>query len=172
MFSQYPYSGFVLCYGPLALIILGFVIAAFLTDGNARRTYLRKLDPRPFRDQSSAPVARKKAVTALTPGGMVVTLPAGTAAPAAAAAPAKADDLQRIEGIGPKVNQILQAAGIKTYGQLAAKNAAELRDILVTGGLTGITDPATWPEQAKLAAKGDWAALEALQARLRGGKRA
>lgn len=75
MFSQFAYSGFVLCYGPLALVILGIVIAAFLTDGNARRTYLRKLDPRPLKEQDNAPVARKKETKALTPAGMVVTLP-------------------------------------------------------------------------------------------------
>jgi predicted flap endonuclease-1-like 5' DNA nuclease len=176
MFSEYPFSGLVLCYGPLALVILGFIIAAFLTDGNARRNYLRKLDPRPFKEQSSAPVARKKAVTALTPAGMVVTLPAGAApAPVAAVpapAPAKVDDLERIEGIGPKVNQVLQAAGIKTYAQLAAKNPTQLRDLLSNAGLTAVTDPTTWPEQAKLAASGNWAALEALQTRLRGGRRA
>jgi hypothetical protein len=35
-----------------------------------------------------------------------------------------------------------------------------------------LADPTTWPEQAGIAAKGDWEALEQLQAMLKGGRRA
>jgi hypothetical protein len=34
-----------------------------------------------------------------------------------------------------------------------------------------LAHPATWPEQAALAATGEWEALEALQAKLKGGRR-
>ena len=81
------------------------------------------------------------------------------------------DDFQRIEGIGPKIAQVLQAAGISTYQQLAATEVSRLERILADAGLT-MADPGTWPEQARLAAAGDWAALEKLQEELSGGRRA
>jgi hypothetical protein len=34
-----------------------------------------------------------------------------------------------------------------------------------------LADPATWPEQAHLAAAGHWGALETLQNELKGGRR-
>ncbi|NOZ73465.1 MAG: DUF4332 domain-containing protein [Chloroflexi bacterium] len=79
------------------------------------------------------------------------------------------DDLTRIEGIGPKIAGILQDAGITTYSQLAASEVNELQAILT--GKARIFFPDTWPEQAKLAAKGDWEALKQLQAGLKGGRR-
>jgi beta-lactam-binding protein with PASTA domain/predicted flap endonuclease-1-like 5' DNA nuclease len=80
------------------------------------------------------------------------------------------DDLKRIEGIGPKISEVLRDAGIVTFTQLAAAGAQHLGKILEQAGLP-FTDPATWPEQAKLAAAGDWQALDALQKKLKGGRR-
>jgi hypothetical protein len=54
---------------------------------------------------------------------------------------------------------------------LANLKADELRQILDDAGIGRISDPATWPEQAKLAAQGDWEGLEALQDELKGGRR-
>jgi len=85
--------------------------------------------------------------------------------------PAKPDDLTRIEGIGPKSSALLQAAGISTYAKLASADISRLRSILTDGGIRA-GSPATWPEQAQLAATEDWQALEALQGQLKGGRRA
>jgi large subunit ribosomal protein L17 len=90
-----------------------------------------------------------------------------TPAPPAPAAP---DDLRRIEGIGPKISSVLQGAGITTFAQLAAADAAQLRQILRGAGVR-VADPTTWPEQASLAAADRWDGLEALQATLKGGRR-
>lgn len=79
------------------------------------------------------------------------------------------DDLTRIEGIGPKVSATLDAAGISTFEALAAADVGDLRHILRHADLH-VSDPTSWPDQAKLAAAGDWAALEALQARLVAGR--
>lgn len=87
-----------------------------------------------------------------------------------AEAAAEPDDLTRIEGIGPKIAQLLQEAGIATYAQLAATDVSRLRDILGDAALP-MADPSTWPEQAKLAAEGRWEELSALQATLKGGRR-
>jgi predicted flap endonuclease-1-like 5' DNA nuclease len=91
---------------------------------------------------------------------------------AEAAAPSEPDDLERIEGIGPKLSQVLQAAGIKTFEQLAETEVDRLKQILEEADpkLLRLADPATWSRQAKLAAAGKWDALERWQERLRGGK--
>ncbi len=86
-------------------------------------------------------------------------------------APAEPDDLKRIEGIGPKMEQVLHAAGITTFAELAARTPEELQAILDAAGVRRITSPETWAEQAKLAAEGRWDELEALQASLKGGRR-
>ncbi len=82
------------------------------------------------------------------------------------------EDLKLIEGIGPKIEQLLYEAGIQTYAQLAATEPERLREILRNAGPRfRLADPATWPEQAKLAAEGKWDELRALQASLKGGRR-
>ncbi len=85
--------------------------------------------------------------------------------------PEKPDNLRKIEGIGPKVAQLLNEAGILTFEQLAQTESDRLRTILEeAGGVFKAMDPASWPEQAGLAAKGDWEALKILQDQLDGGR--
>lgn len=83
---------------------------------------------------------------------------------------AAVDDLTKIEGIGPKIKGVLQDAGIKTFADLAQADGAQLRAILDAAGLR-VNDPTTWPEQATLAAAGQWAALQQVQASLDAGRR-
>jgi len=83
----------------------------------------------------------------------------------------EADDLVRIEGIGPKVAEALNAAGIATFAQLAESEADDIQKILAEAGLK-MMSPEGWIDQAKLAAKGDWKAFEKLQAKLVGGRKA
>ena len=87
--------------------------------------------------------------------------------------PAVSDDLKRIEGIGPKISSVLQEAGITTYIQLADAGVSRLEEILEEADprLMRLANPATWPEQAALAAAGEWDALQALQNELKGGRR-
>jgi predicted flap endonuclease-1-like 5' DNA nuclease len=83
------------------------------------------------------------------------------------------DDLKRVEGIGPKIASVLQEAGIVTYVQLADAEVSRLEGILEEADprLLRLANPATWPEQAALAAAGEWDALQALQNELKGGRR-
>lgn len=99
--------------------------------------------------------------------GRVDTSPAS---PVQARAETALDDLTRIEGIGPKVAKVLNETGIKTFAALAAANPTEVQQKLKTAGLQ-MMNPEGWIEQAALAAKGDWAALEKLQGELKGGRR-
>jgi len=82
------------------------------------------------------------------------------------------DDLKLIEGIGPKISSLLQAAGIMTFAHLASTDVKRLKQIIADAGLTALADPTSWPEQATLAAAGQWDALETLQDELKGGRRA
>ena len=79
------------------------------------------------------------------------------------------DNLEIIEGIGPTIAGVLQAAGIRTFAQLA--DADPGRDgILNEAGIGNLADPSSWSEQAGLAADGKLDELAALQARLKAGR--
>ena len=93
-----------------------------------------------------------------------------TPTPASEAAPPGPDDLTRIEGIGPKISGLFKDAGITTFAQVAEADASLLNRIIDEAGIAMI-DPRTWPEQASLAAAGEWDALQALQDELKGGRR-
>ncbi|MCP4140412.1 MAG: hypothetical protein GY755_09010 [Chloroflexi bacterium] len=90
--------------------------------------------------------------------------------PETPAEPATPDVLKKLEGIGPKVEGVLNAAGITSFAQLAEADVEKLREVLAAAKLQ-MMDPSGWIEQAELAAKGDWDALEKLQDELKGGRR-
>jgi predicted flap endonuclease-1-like 5' DNA nuclease len=83
-----------------------------------------------------------------------------------------ADDLEVIEGIGPKIAELLYAAGVKTFAQLASTTPARIQTVLDAAGANfKLADPGTWPDQADLAARNRWAALKAMQDGLTAGVR-
>jgi hypothetical protein len=80
------------------------------------------------------------------------------------------DDLTRIEGIGPTVQKVLNEAGIQTFASLADADPSQVQNTLRNAGLQ-MMDPTGWIEQARLAAREDWAELKNLQKQLKGGRR-
>jgi len=81
------------------------------------------------------------------------------------------DDLKKIEGIGPKIAEHLNKGGIKTFTELGKAKQARLKEILTAAGPRyKMHNPGSWPKQAKLAAKGNWNELKALQDKLNGGR--
>lgn len=81
------------------------------------------------------------------------------------------DDLKVVEGIGPKVEEALKAAGIGTWKDLADSTPEKITEILTEAeGNFGGQVPTTWPEQAGISVAGDWEKLEKLQDELDGGK--
>lgn len=83
------------------------------------------------------------------------------------------DNLKKIEGIGPKIESLLNDAGVQTFKKLADTSHGILRAILNEGGSRfKMHDPSTWSEQAQLANDGKWEALKAMQDELKGGKKA
>ena len=80
------------------------------------------------------------------------------------------DDLTKIEGIGPKVSEVLNNNGITTYAQIAASSPEMIKSYLdASDGSFGMVDPSSWPQQSQLAASGDWETLQTLQDQLIGG---
>lgn len=75
MLENIPLSGYAICYGPLLLTIVGFIVFAVLTDADARRSYLRRMDPRPESERrEDQPLPVDKPTNAETPSGSRVTI--------------------------------------------------------------------------------------------------
>ena len=81
------------------------------------------------------------------------------------------DDLKKIEGIGPKIEELLHSAGFETYAKVADADADALKQVLNDAGSRfAVHDPTTWPKQARLADLGQWDELKTWQDELQGGK--
>jgi large subunit ribosomal protein L21 len=113
-----------------------------------------------------------------TSGAKKKAAPAKKAAPVKTEAPkvekaapkksVKADDLKKIEGIGPKIAETLAEASISTFAELAKTDAAKISEIIAGVRGNHVTD--TWPTQAQMAADGKWDELKKWQDELDGGK--
>ncbi|MCF0075054.1 hypothetical protein LZD49_31510 [Dyadobacter sp. CY261] len=81
------------------------------------------------------------------------------------------DDLKIIEGIGPKIEEILNREGIHTYEQLMERSLLEIAGFLKKAGPRyQLHDPSSWPEQAALAKQQKWEELERLKVKLISGR--
>jgi large subunit ribosomal protein L21 len=96
--------------------------------------------------------------------------PLAAAAPKKTAAPAKGDDLTKIEGVGPKIAEALAAADLSTFAAVAGSTPEAIKEILSSHSRLAGKDPSTWVKQAELAAAGKWDELKAWQDELDGGK--
>ena len=126
----------------------------------------------------AAPVAKAAApLPAATPKATpkaaapkVVTVIDLAAAKKAGFALKNANDLTVIEGIGPKINELFNNTGVKTFAQLAKQTVPQMRKVLDDGGSRfRIANPSTWGQQAALAAENKWEELKKLQDNLSGG---
>ncbi len=93
------------------------------------------------------------------------------AVPVVPVAPPVPDDLKIIEGIGPKIEELLNREGILTFAQLAAASVESIKTILdAAGPRFQIHDPGTWPEQSAMARDGKWEELKVWQDELNKGR--
>lgn len=100
-----------------------------------------------------------------------VKKPAPKAAEAIEAVAETSDDFTRIEGIGPKIGELLHSQGLARYADLASAKVEKLSEILHEAGSHYAShDPSTWPKQAKLAANGKFDELKSLQDELKAGR--
>ena len=87
-----------------------------------------------------------------------------------AAAP-KGDDLKLVEGIGPKIEELMHNAGILNFADMAKADVEHLKEILrEAGSRYQMHDPTSWPMQAEMAANGEWDKLKEWQDNAKGGK--
>lgn len=116
-----------------------------------------------FNKEASAPVAKVAAP--------VVEEAVVEAKPKKAKKVAEGDDLKLIEGVGPKIADLLINAGVITFADLAATPAEKVKEILdAAGSKFAMHDPTTWASQAELARDGKWDELKELQDKLNAGK--
>jgi len=116
------------------------------------------------KEEAPAPVVEEAAPA-------VEETPAPVVEEAAPVAEAPADDLKMIEGIGPKIAQVLAAGGITTFAKLGESTPESIKEILTNAeGNFASHDPGTWPKQGQMAADGNWDELKKWQDELDGGK--
>ena len=138
--------------------------------------------PEPVAEATPEPVAEApvEPVVEATPEPVAEAKPEPVAEetkeePAAEAAPepvveeaVAADDLTKIEGIGPKIAETLVAAEVSTFAALAKTDVTKLAEIIAE--VRGKHVPDTWPKQAEMAEAGQWDELKKWQDELDGGK--
>ena len=147
------------------------------SDLSRMRGQIRELEAA-AKASAKAPVVKAAAATS---SFVATPAPEPTPAPAAPAAKSgvsadkfaalKSDNLQVVEGIGPKMESVLKDNGTHTWSDLASKSSADVKGILGKyGDKYRIIDPTTWPAQAKLARDGNWDSLIDMQKNLDTGR--
>ena len=114
--------------------------------------------------KAASTVAAASTVTAassLTASAPETSLPFNADAARAAFGKAiKENDLKVVEGIGPKISEMFNNAGITTWKGLSETAVARCQEILDGGGdRYKVHNPGSWPLQAKMAYEGKWAEL-------------
>ena len=106
-------------------------------------------------------------------GWLLKQLFGGGAAAAVAAGPAPVkQDLTKVEGIGPKIEGLLNKKGVISYAQVSDCAVTFLEQMIEEAGPNFATHrgmTGTWPAQAKLADLGQWDELAKWQEYLKGG---
>jgi len=146
-----------------------------MTDASEDSDIAEAVDTTPsdYNEVIDTEVNAKADTTDIEDGGQVLSsVPAAGGTRRNIYAGLKEDNLQVVEGIGPKMNEVLNNAGVATWKDLSSKSVTELRAVLNAANAKRyrIIDPSSWAEQAGLAASGDWEALINLQKNLDTGR--
>ncbi len=155
----------------ILIVVVLAVLAAWWMLAATRKTRIERSEaPREEqlarRNQALIDAGRPSAEVDVPPA-TPETLAGAGAAVAAAAEPVhehpavSADDLRRIKGIGPKLEDLLNSLGVTSYAQIAAWDDAEIDRIdAQLGAFQGRVRRDDWPAQARLLAAGDKAGFE------------
>lgn len=147
------------------IILIVIMLAAIFWYWINRHAYEPTFEMHPHHDahgdedQTAEPQA--------APAAIAVETPTRFAEPAVT--PTTADDLKIVEGIGPKVQSVLNGIGIFTFKQLAESDLTAVRKALEAAGYRYM-DPRSWSDQAALAADGRWDELKLMQENLKAGR--
>lgn len=73
-------------------------------------------------------------------------------------------ELRMIAGVGPKTQELLDAAGFQTLEQVAKADPKGLKAVLdAAGSRFALIDPESWPQQARMILAGDAEGLRKIQ---------
>lgn len=167
LFENLNFKGKDTAAWEILLMLLGAYLLGLLTYWLVHKLLHGGSDNSSTVTRSAAPAVSTSSVSRPT------QVRAASVAPKKAAVPvsSKVEDLTMIEGIGPKINELLHDAGIKNFSALANATPSKIKSVLEAAGPRfRMHDPATWPKQAALAAKGDFDALEKLKDSLTAGR--
>ncbi len=165
-------SGFACCFWWFLLGLLAGWLLNWLLSKWTRKD-----------DSNSGSTAQNFAASATNPSASNVgsstakvsaaTVSTGASIAAAAAAGFKikgSDDLEIIEGIGPKIAGLFRENGTGTFDKVMNMSVQQMQAILEKGGpRIKLANPGSWAEQAKLCYENRWAELRALQDNLTAG---
>ncbi len=137
----------------------------------SRITELESSEGRSFSNSSSKPMGVMGSnETASTGNPEVIDSDAAKAAGFTLKMKGDGHDFTVIEGVGPKINDLIHGADIHTYSALAQTSVSAIQKILDDAGSRySLARPDTWPKQASMAAANQWEALKVLQDELDGG---
>ncbi|MDP1817166.1 MAG: hypothetical protein Q8K92_22110 [Leadbetterella sp.] len=171
LFNCFPWDIFL--FALLLGLLLWWLLSKLL--GDRLKSHASELQDRINFLEGELEACRKSKVSAAAnlDLGTTAAVVAPVAAFVAASAPVanKKDDLKIVEGIGPKIEELCNNAGIYTFADLAATPAARIKEILdAAGSRFQMHDPTTWPEQSALARDGKWDELKKWQDELNKGK--
>ncbi|WP_423463511.1 helix-hairpin-helix domain-containing protein [Promicromonospora sp. MS192] len=147
----------------------------YLVGGQERRAKFNKdvdyadVDEIEGAEAKAAALAQDEAETAAAEAAAEQTTPEPSPEPEPEPEP-EPQDLRRIEGIGPKIEAVLKAAGYTTYAKIAGASETELREALATGGITFAPAATSWADQAQYLVDGDEDGLQEYQDYLVGGQ--
>lgn len=116
-------------------------------------------EPAPAPIPSPEPAAAAAAVTSTAPVAAAAVLAedksAGTEAPDIAPAVGDPDDLKRIKGIGPKLENLCNSLGVMRFDQISQWTARDVAKVDAhLGSFKGRITRDEWVDQAKLLAEG------------------
>ena len=128
----------------LVAFLIGCVIGYF-----ARRLFAPANGPA----SGASSAFSSTSATASTASAPVAAKSAPARKPAAVKSGGK-DDLKKIGGVGPRIEEKLHGMGITTYAQIAAWTRADVKHVDETLSFRGRIDREKWIVQAKKLAKG------------------
>ncbi len=139
--------------GLLLAFLLGILVGWWIFGCCWKKKYLALKDK-----QDHAPVnsmtSKSAAVSSFSERSTPKNIPAGI----------KLNDLKIVEGIGPKISEILRDNGIKTWWDLADTKPETIKEYLkAAGSRFQMANPGSWPKQAKMAAQGKFDELQKWQ---------
>lgn len=162
--------GLWLLIGLLVLIGVVFLLAGRKTpidNAPAERAPVVERQEPPVAPPAAEPVVVAPTTIAAEPQPVVAPTPPVAAAPAVAPASDARDNLLRLKGVGPKLNQLLIELGVTRYAQIASWSDADIAAIdTKLGTFKGRPVRDQWVDQAKYLAADDIAGFEAKYGKL------